>query len=440
MPINTTHEQYDKKTKIWEKCRDAIEGEEAVKLGKEKYLPKLSGQDGNEYDAYLMRASYFNASGRTHEAMVGTVFRIDPTIDPPFPTNKLRKISEQVVSEVCEVGRCGLLTDAPITGGDPYIALYKAEDITNWQTRLTDADEVLIRLVLREIVQEPDEDDPYSVEDKTQYRELYLDEYSFYAQQLWVENEKGEFVREGEPIYPTAAGAKLTTIPFVFISALSISPEVSDPPMLDLINVNLSHYRSSADLEHGRHFTALPTAWVAGFDTEKELVIGSATAWVTDNTSANAGFLEFTGQGLQALEKALEQKEAHMALLGTQLFTTGQAETATAAKIHRSQQTASLTSISGAASDGITLAYNYYMMFKRLAGTATFKLSTDFLPETLDSNMITALVSTFQQGGMSIETLLWNFKQGELLPPDVSPEDELVRILAGLQRLQQGGM
>lgn len=436
MPINTKHPTYEAKLSTWTKCRDAISGEEALKNAGQLYLPKLSGQEDDEYEAYKMRASYYNASGRTHEAMLGTVFRVPPTVEPEASDSSLLRLSIRAVSEVIAVGRCGLLADAPVNGGTPYVTLYRAEDIINWQAEMVGDVEVLLRVVLRELKVEPNPDDPYEMIDNEKYRELYLDEKGVYAVQMWKANAKGEWERDGGAVYPQQAGNAMNVIPFTFVSPDSTESEVVNPPLLDLINVNLSHYRSSADLEHGRHFTALPTAWVAGFDTDKTLSIGSATAWVTDNVNAKAGFLEFTGQGLQALEKALEQKEAQMSMLGTQILLSGKDETATAAKIHRAQQTASLTSISDAVSEAMTQSYQFMLQMMRSSETATFDISNDFMPETLDAQMVTTLVSAYQQGAMSLESLLWNLKQGELLPPDITPEDEQERITAGLTRMR----
>jgi hypothetical protein len=438
MPINTTHPSYDKKLKTWTKCRDAIAGEEAVKEKGELYLPKLGGQDDDEYKSYLMRAYYYNATGRTHEAMLGTIFRIDPSITPEPADDSMLNLSARAASEIIAVGRCGLLVDAPVNGGQPYVTMYKAEDITNWQSVVVGDKEILLRVVLQETSTEPDPDDVYEMVDIIKYRELYIDEKGKYAVQLWVANAKNEYVKDGDPVYPQAAGNTLDSIPFVFVSPDNTESNIVNPPLLDLVSVNLSHYRSAADLEHGRHYTALPTAWVAGFDSEKELSIGSATAWVTDNVNAKAGFLEFTGQGLGALERALEQKEAQMAMLGTQIFASGKDETATAAKIHRSQQTASLSSIAGAISEAMSRAYQYVLLMLRSSETAVFEMSKDFMPETLDSALLTVLVSTYQQGAMSLETLLWNMKQGELLPPDITPEEEQIRITAGLERMTGG--
>jgi hypothetical protein len=35
-------------------------------------------------------------------------------------------------------------------------------------------------------------------------------------------------------------------------------------PLADVMVLNLDHYRLDAGYKHGLHFTALPTAWVAG--------------------------------------------------------------------------------------------------------------------------------------------------------------------------------
>ena len=91
-------------------------------------------------------------------------------------------------------------------------------------------------------------------------------------------------------------------------------------PLDDIIAVNLDHYRLNADYKHGMHFTALPTAWVSGFDKSSTLRIGSSTAWVAETPGATAGFLEFHGQGLSTFERAMDRDEQLMAVLGTRML------------------------------------------------------------------------------------------------------------------------
>jgi len=83
VPVNSTHPDYDAHLPAWLRARDVLAGEDAVKAGAEKYLPRLDSQSSDEFAAYLGRASFFNATGRTAEAYLGLVFRRPPFIKLP---------------------------------------------------------------------------------------------------------------------------------------------------------------------------------------------------------------------------------------------------------------------------------------------------------------------------------------------------------------------
>src|SRR5690606_21487091 len=128
-------------------------------------------------------------------------------------------------------------------------------------------------------------DDPYLLDPSAVIRELFLDDAGRYVQQVWrFDDEQKAWVKDGSPIFPVRRSVRLDFIPFVFVNASGISAAVSKPPLVDLADVNLSHYRTSADLEHGRHLTALPTPWITGWDgSGGEFRIGSSTAWAIAN-------------------------------------------------------------------------------------------------------------------------------------------------------------
>ena len=65
MPVNSTHPDYDVNLPAWTRARDVIAGEDAVKAGGEKYLPRLEAQPETEYAGYKARAAFFNATART---------------------------------------------------------------------------------------------------------------------------------------------------------------------------------------------------------------------------------------------------------------------------------------------------------------------------------------------------------------------------------------
>jgi hypothetical protein len=126
-------------------------------------------------------------------------------------------------------------------------------------------------------------------------------------------------------------------------------------PLADIIALNLDHYRLNADYKHGLHFTALPTAWVSGFDKTATLRIGSSTAWVSETPGATAGFLEFTGQGLTTFERAMDRDERLMAILGSRMLE-GQkmvGETAEAIELRQSGESSVLMTLALSVSDSV---------------------------------------------------------------------------------------
>jgi hypothetical protein len=50
VPANSTHPDYDANLATWLRARDVIAGEDAVKRGGTKYLPRLDSQSENEYN------------------------------------------------------------------------------------------------------------------------------------------------------------------------------------------------------------------------------------------------------------------------------------------------------------------------------------------------------------------------------------------------------
>ena len=101
------------------------------------------------------------------------------------------------------------------------------------------------------------------------------------------QNPNGLFVETRTPL---RLGKPLPLIPFVFHGPKHSLPKVDKLPLADVIAINLDHYRLNADYKHGMHFTALPTAWVSGFDKTSNLRIGSSTAWVSETPGATAGY------------------------------------------------------------------------------------------------------------------------------------------------------
>ena len=75
MAVDERHPDYLKNESKWHKCRVCVEGEEAVKEAGEAFLPRLGGQDEEEYSGYTMRASFFAGTARAVNALVSMLFK-----------------------------------------------------------------------------------------------------------------------------------------------------------------------------------------------------------------------------------------------------------------------------------------------------------------------------------------------------------------------------
>ena len=442
MPITSTHPDYDLRIKQWERCRDCWEGSDAVKEKGTKYLPRLREQDTNDYDAYVGRALFYGATGRTVQGLVGAVFRKEPTIvvqpryeelseDITYSGQSMENFARGVQEEVLVLGRVGLLAEYPTEGEGQraYATLYTAEAITNWKVERIGGKVVTTRVVLKELYVEKEPKDPYEPEVEDQYRELVLIE-STYAQLIHRKKKGGETYEVVETIVPDRQGVPLDFIPFVFLNAYSTEVVTEKPPLLDLVEVNLSHYRSSADLEHGAHFTALPTPWAGGFNTDQSLYLGSTKAWVSTDPNVKAGFLEYTGQGLKAIVDLMARKENLMAVLGARLLEEPKraVEAADTHKIRRSGEEGALLAMVGTVSDALTQLLRWVVWWsgaeEAAAESIEFELNRDFVNMQIDPSYLTALMKAHQSGQISQETFLFNLKRGEVFPPGRTIEEE----------------
>lgn len=448
MPVNTPHPEHSAHVNQWQRCRDAVDGSDAIKARGAEYLPRLSGQTDDEYNAYKMRALWYGASARTIQGLVGSVMRKEPVVEVPTGLEAHLKdvtltgisfeaFAKTTLEEVLKIGRYGVLVDLPTeerAAPEPYYAAYTGESIVNWQVDKVQGVLTLVRVVLRECLWVPTADDLYDQTEVEQYRVLRLVEGLYEVETFRKSDSKeGEWVSQGI-VLPKFRTQRLPYIPFCFFGQNTITPEVEKPPILDLVDVNLSHYRTSADLEHGAHFCGLPTPWVAGFPETTTLKIGSSTAWVSSSPDAKAGMLEFTGTGLGALETRATEKQSLMAVLGARLLEESKSsvEAADTLKVRHAGEQSVLRSVAGSVSVGLTKLLEWSALWMGIspdeAKKAKAQLNLDFMDAQMTFAELTELVKNWQAGAICYETLYYNMEKGEVTRPGIDWEKEKAQI------------
>ena len=465
MAVNAKHPEYSKNLIKWQLMRDALAGE----VAKEKYVPKLSDQEAEEYSAYVGRAEFYNATARTQVALTGLLFAKPPKVELPealksigenisLDDDTLEALAKNIADECLSVGRCGVLVDLPsVEKADyskleaerlnlrAYATLYKAENIINWKTTKINGSNVTSLVVLAETYAEPT-DDEFVDKIKTRYRVLDLHE-GYYRQRVFSETKAGIFEVVSE-IYPSANGQKLEYLPFTFFNVNDLKTSVEKPPLLDLAKINISHFRSEVDLEHGTHFTALPTPYVTGYQGEssEKLKIGSTAVWVINDPSAKVGFLEFSGAGLSTLENRIAVKEKRMSILGARLLLDEKktAEATETLQMRKSGENAVLTSVASTISEGIVSFLKDIAFFENIVGeNLIYEINTDYNLTMIEPQLLAQIIAGIQSRDIPNEVLYDALLKGELMPktiqsyedyqakleqaaPQVTPSDEAV--------------
>lgn len=440
------HPDVIKFTPVWKKCRAATDGQRAIKEGGMLYLRSLTEQKTDEYEVYLDRASYVNATGRTVDAMVGGVFRKPLKHEVPdaitewlddinLADETLSDFAQNAVFEVIVTGRYGVLVeqpkapDGPLTvaerqsqGLRPYLVGYPTENIINWEYDRVNNRYQLVNIWLQEDYKAT------NGEIKQQVKQLTLNA-GFYQQIIWREGDGSWIVHE--TITPTKNSVPLTEIPFFAISSKKPTLKVSAPPIESLADVNISHYKNSADLENGAHMAGLPTPYITGLNgaEDDKIYLGSTTI-LTLPQDATAGFMQCGSEGFATIEKLMDRKEQQMAALGARMLAPDkkQAEAVQTHEIKRSGETSVLATLVGIVDRQLSRALAFAADWEGITGVISIELNKDFFPVTFTAQELTAWTSALQSGAVSKETYFDVLKYSEWISDTLTYEQEQERI------------
>jgi len=447
--VDFKHPQYEEFSSKWERVRDALDSDRVRSAGT-KYLPQLSGMESKDYQAYKQRSFYYGATRRTRDGISGLVFRKDATVTLPNNPTAVELLADVTLgglphdrfaqarfNEELMTGFGGIYVTLPRTSSPSargYMVMYSAEQIINWRQEFIEDKFILTRVVLEEQAPERERNNPYSVKFVPQFRDLWLDEQGLLVVDVYQKNanrtsytgDAGDGFTRVSQILPVVRGQRIDFIPFAF------DPHLDDPPLLPLADANLDHWRLMADYRHGLHWTGLPTPYVIGGPDDETLAIGPNAVWQLDE-GGSAGMLEFTGQGLGAVEKAVAGVRGDMASLGARLIDTDKAaaETSETHRLRQGREQATTATITQKVEAQLSQAETWMLNFSGIPGEVDHQLNKDLADERLTPEELTAFTSSLQAGAISYATFYELLQKGELARKGVSAEEEALLIEAG---------
>lgn len=442
------HPDYKKRKAQWKLIRDCVEGEDAIKSAGELYLPRAVGMNDQRYASYLSRPAFVNYVDQTLEGTHGMIFRRSPVASIPDVMKDFMKdvnregdnmyqFASDTVYDIMQTNFGGYLVDYPpasndlnVAGADklgirPYVTFYKAENIINWRFEVINGTKVPVMIVLRESVEYYKTDNPFAHNIAFQYRVLRIED-GIYKQTIYTPDTEETYVAIDIPI--KVNHGKLSYIPFVF--APSTIPE--KPMLKDIANVNISHFKKTADYENGIHLTTIPTGVVTGEEPQVDenkniqpIYLGADNFLMFPNENAKVFTLCYAGEGLTHVENAIANSELQMVVLGSRIITPekGVSETAESANIHRAGENAKLATFANNMSNCLSKVLNIVSEFLGVKSVCRYELNTDYETQGFDANALNSMVNLYSIGKVPLIVLYRMMMRGELIDPNMSYED-----------------
>jgi len=380
--LTSAHPEASAAKPDWTLMRDAYKGERQVKSKNTVYLPMTSSQiaDGalnsieslgfKAYDAYKKRARFPNFTREAIQQAIGMMHSQPPEIKLPKAMESitsrmgepLHVLLQKINTEQLLTGRVGLMADLPTNpapGEDvPYLATYIPERVINWDDGRVEqlVPQRLNLVIINESEYERKSDFTWDEEQK--YRVLVMGDV--------LDNETAGLYQQGvfeaenfdasKLMAPTWRGRTLDKIPFVFINSCDITPDVDDPPLLDLGNMCMTIYRADADYRQNLFMQGQDTFVTigGGWDETDEVRVGAGSR-IDLPQGGDAKYVGVTSAGLSEQRQALERLEARAGSMGAQTLdsTSRERESGDSLRIRVAARTADLNTIADTGAAGL---------------------------------------------------------------------------------------
>jgi hypothetical protein len=400
----------------------------------ETYLPQEPREDDDAYTTRVDRSVLSPYTSRLIETAAGAILRKPIHVEgDPYWLELIQNIDglgssineyarRSLVSSLT-YGHSAILVDYPAAmgarnlaeeralGRRPYFVHVDAPQIWGW--RKESGTNRLLQVRIHDYDVRPLNE--FGEEQVEQMRVIYPGRYDLYT----LGQEVVEFTESGD--------YSLSEIPLVPIYSNRRGLLISQPPLLDIANLNITHYQRQADLIHALHIAAMPTLVLEGWDD----TTGSATMGVNYAIAMQPGnkayYVQADATSFDAQMAELESLASQMSTLGvTKLF--GQkfvAESAEAKRIDQAQSNSVLSIISQELESALNQAFAFAAQYVGLE-PPEITIDRDFDYYRLIGQDVAVLAQLADTGKISNAMLLEVLRRGEILPDNINIEEELL--------------
>jgi hypothetical protein len=410
----------------WSVMAAVTKGTNYIRDLSETYLPQEPREDDDAYQTRVDRSVLSPYTSRLIETAAGAILRKPIHIEGDPYWLELAKNIDGIGSNINEYarralvssltyGHSAILVDYPAAanamnlaeeramGRRPYFVHIDAPQIWGW--RKEPGTNRLLQVRIHDYDVRPLNE--FGEEQVEEMRVIYPGRYDLYT--LGRSTETVSLDETG--------GYSLDEIPLVPIYSNRRDVLISQPPLLDIANLNITHYQRQADLIHALHIAAMPTLVLEGWDD----TTGSATMGVNYAIAMQPGnkayYVQADATSFDAQMQELQSLEGQMSTLGvTKLF--GQkfvAESAEAKRIDQAQSNSVLSIISQELESCLNQAFAFAAQYVGIE-PPEIKIDRDFDYYRLIGQDISVLAQLNQMGKISDKMLLEVLRRGRNPP------------------------
>lgn len=461
--VDTKHREYLKNREYWQMVRDCVDGESAIKRCKYLYLPHPNGVELKSkdhrivaaakvrYEAYIKRARFMNATGRTLNGILGIAFskpvgvkldgQLSVLIDNADGKGQpLTQLMRDMLAEALQSGRGYLLGDFTGNGeeqtietqGVPLLRFFRAEQVINWRTT---GDKTT--LVVLQYEEEIDDSESFQNSYRTVWLELRMVDGKAHARKWTQDNSTNQWLANAgsteTELVPLAdsAGNPLTELPGCWLGSVNNDAWPDPAPLTDLASLNVGHYQADADVCEAAHIAGQPTLVLSGLTGSwvkehlKEGVRLGATSGILLNETGKADLMQANETSMSSALK--EQRAKEMAMVGAKLLERGTAaKTATQASFEAQTDNSILSLCAGNVESCLNRVLQY--LSNMVVGSGSVQVNKRYEQAQLDATVLNTLMGMVQGGTLSLINFIRYQQSVGLIGDDMTPEkviDEL---------------
>ena len=224
----------------------------------------------------------------------------------------------------------------------------------------------------------------------------------------------------------------LDFIPMVTYYAERECFAMGQPPIMDLVDLNIAHWQSCSDQVQILTVCRFPMLAASGASDEDNLEVGPKRMFRTSDPNSRVYYVEHKGDAIQAGANDLETLEKQMAGYGAQfLLRRPGRETATARALDSAEATSTLADMTIRFINAMEHVLKYMLAWEGDTETSTegwVVLPVEFSSSALEAADLQSLEQARTRQDISRETYWAELRRRGILSDDFDPEKEKQRI------------